>query len=750
MSRPHLVLLVNLLQDVNILQPLVPLAAAELDVTILFLVSHKFAERDTQGLWRSELHEIAAQADAAVLSYDSEYAAVRALAGKRGVLVAASESDLSAHAQTHNVFRAAPPGFLRVTLQHGFECVGFLQNRDHYKAHGRTITFAADVVCGWTPLSAMRSMAASERSKYFMTGPSALLQPAPKQEPERTRGGLVCENLHSVRMKVSGDFKASFMDTFFAFCSELEQQGRHLALRPHPGGQYVLKQNIDLPANVNLNNLPMYKVDLRRFDYGISAPSSVVVDMVLAGIPTAVWQDENGIMDAGNYAGLCSISGLQDWLEFERDARLRRDQMLQRQAGFLQRSGLLTDRPSVRERFLRVLSGALGLTAVAPRPASAAQRILFVANAIIPTLQLSFIKPLSQDVAAGRMTTGFITGEEIKRRLKAKPADRDNPRAETEAWLRQTVADFDPTTIVFCRYSDVCCELLVDLARERDTPVIFHVDDDLLNVPLEIGEAKYRMHNAPERLATVRHLLTHADLVYASTRPLMKRFRELGFTTPMTVGPVYCAASVLNPAVQRPVRKIGYMGFDHAHDLELILPALVSVLRRRPDLGFELFGSIPKPAALDEFGDRVTVIAPVRVYAEFLQKFASLNWDIGLCPLASTPFNRVKANTKWVEYTSVGAAVIATRGMVYDDCCADGCGELAGSVDEWVRLIDGLCGDGRRRFQMVQAAQKKLQAEYSDAQLRRQVLEVFRQVRAVRAAKPQPADAGAADLALWA
>jgi len=741
MSR-QVVFLLNLLQDVNIVRPLVLLAAKELRLPVHLLVSEGLLERDSRGLWQSELHELQQLTGARLDTYDSEFEALRLLAGGHGVIVAASESDLRAHAMTHNVFRVAPTGYLRVTLQHGYECPGFLQNRDHDKAHGRSIGFGADVICGWCDLSVMQSVAAPERSKYMLTGPAALLNPRPAPSGNAAVG-LVCENLHSARMSVSGDFKASFMDTFFAFCKRLAEAGKKATLRPHPGGQYVVKNNVPLPDNVVLNNDPMYRVDLRQYRYGISAPSSVVIDMVLAGIPTAVWLDEDGRMDGSHYRGLHTISTLDDWLAFERDALLEPASFIERQQRFLERTRMLLEPDEIGRRFARLLAGDQGAGALStPEPSAeeAAQpseqtRVLYIANALIPTLQLSFLKPLGEDVARGAMQWRLISGEDIKKKQAELKAQSQPVEAELKAWLDRAVDEFAPTQVVFCRYSDRFAKHLLERLRARGVPVVFHIDDDLLNVPIEIGEAKYRMHNAPERLATVDLLLRESDLVYCSTEPLLRRFRELGFTTPMFAGKVYCAGSILNPVVLRPVTRIGYMGFDHAHDLEMILPAVVHILRSQPQVTFELFGSIPKPPELAEFGDRVKVVPPVRVYAEFLQAFAELQWDIGLCPLVATPFNRVKANTKWVEYTSVGAAVVASRNMVYDDCCADDCGILAETLDDWIEALERLCASPQERFDLVRNAQARLQSEYSDASLRDQVLDVFR--RAQKLASPQ-------------
>lgn len=723
----HVVFLINLLQDVNVVRPLALLAANRFGASVLFLVSERFIQRDTGGAWQRELQEMSAQAGATIRSYDSEYAALRVLYGRRGLLIAGSESSLSAHAQTHNVMRVAPPDFLKVTLQHGFECVGFMHSREHDKAFGRYITFAADVICGWCDAASMRSLVPSERSKYLLTGPASLMyEAAGTNRAQGGHGGLVCENLHSVRMHASGDFKVPYMDTFSEFAGELAKTGSQVTLRPHPGGQYVLKNKVELPANVRINNQPMYKVDLGRYDYGISAPSSVIIDMVIAGVAVAVWRDEQGAIDTSSYDGLTMVSGLQEWLDFVQDARERREAILERQAAFLARTRMQVDRQKVLDSYSKLLARGLSLAARRERPPPVrTERVLLVANSLIPTLQLSFIEPLAPDVAEGKLVVATLMGDDVTA-LFADAKGRLLDDFAAKRWVRRKFEEFSPTLVVLCRYSAVLAEYIVELAHEFGAAVSFHIDDDLLNVPIEIGVTKFRAHNRPERLARVRYLLENADIVYCSTRPLLQRFRELGFSGPMVCGELYCSGRVLTPAKPGPVRKIGYMGFDHAHDLELILPSIVHALRTHPEVTFELFGSIPKPQVLEEFGARVVKIEPVRGYKDFLQKFASLGWDIGVCPLVATPFNRVKANTKWVEYTAVGAAVIASKGMAYDECCLGGCGILADTQEDWTRALDQLCAQPQLKEEIVRAAQKRMVSEYSEKRLRNQVWDVFR------------------------
>ena len=358
MTNPTVTFIFNLVQDVNIIRPAALLAARRLKVSIQFLVSARFRVRDRDGMWWKEVTKLSAFCNAELGMYDTPYSAFRHLQGRHGAIVSSSESNLAAHIETHDVFAVSPPGFVRVTLQHGYECVGFLQNREHNTAHGRNVRFGADIVGAWSSARRLRSMPASERSKLFVTGPGSVLQQPSRKDQSTARDGLVCENLHSVRLKANGDMRSGFMEVFGQFCRHLDQDGEQLALRPHPGGQYFARNGISPPKNVYLEPSPIYEVDLTSFAYGISAPSSVVLDMVLAGIPTAVWSDPDGVMDVGNYEGLTMISDLDSWLAFRRDAQLRPAMILARQARFLSNLEMPLDPAEVESRFLELLQVA--------------------------------------------------------------------------------------------------------------------------------------------------------------------------------------------------------------------------------------------------------------------------------------------------------------------------------------------------------------------------------------------------------
>lgn len=727
MKSGHVVFVVNLLQDINILRPLAYMAAQGLKRRTLFLVTEAFRKRDKTGLWQRELREIAEENACKVVFFDHAQDALTELYGKSGVIVAASESHLSAHAPVHELFLATPSSFVRVTLQHGFECVGFLQSRDQDLAHGRNITFAADVICGWASPERLTSVVPSQRHKLYVAGPTAALQQWPAREDAAGRAemGLVCENMHSPRLNVAGDFKTDFLEMFGRFCGELAKAGRKVALRPHPGGQYTLKNKVELADNVVLSNSPIYRTDLSKYAYGISAPSSILIDMVLAGIPTAVWQDEGSIIDLGNYRGLTRISTVEDWLAFDRAAREDAGPFIEKQQAFLEARQLLVAPADVYTRYANLLDMERTFVPALAPDVGDGERILFVANAFVPTLQLSFIKPLGDDFQAGRKHYCLITEEEIRKTFKDSLAHDD-----TIGELEKRIAAFRPTVLVFCRYSGPLANTFLYLAGKLNIPTVYHIDDDLLHIPVDIGVGKHRHHNETGRLNTVRKLLDGVDLVYCSTPRLSVRLRELDVSSPIICGDIYCSGQVLSGAEDRPVRKIGYMASaDHAHNLSVVNAALVRYLREHPAVTFEFFGSIPAPPEFAEFGTRIVHAPRIANYGDFLNEFANYRWDIGICPLTPIPFNLMKANTKWVEYSSVGAAVVASRDTVYDDCCSEGCGVLASSEGEWYDALTRLTDEPGERYRMVSRAQERIAEKYSLESLKRQVEGIIGQAR---------------------
>jgi hypothetical protein len=331
----------------------------------------------------------------------------------------------------------------------------------------------------------------------------------------------------------------------------------------------------------------------------------VLIDMLLAGIPTAVWQDEGGTMDTRNYAGLPVISSVDEWLSFRQAAHTMRGGLLDRQENFLRRSGLLRDPEEVRRRFItlftssaRVVRGAVTEAAkpapILPTPATSikpsshkVRRVMFVCNAHVQTLQVSFLKPLQPLRDDGEIDWYLAVENDLR-----DPKGEKVSSPDTWTTKQKLFDQYKPDALVLCRYSGKHARNFLAHARLKGVPTIYHIDDDLLGVPIELGEAKWKMHNDPLRVSSVRYLLDQCDVVYVSTEPLRQRFLERGITRTMRVGAIYCAAMVLNAAERRPIKRVGYMGFKHSYDFEVVIPALLRYLDGHPEVTFELFGKL--------------------------------------------------------------------------------------------------------------------------------------------------------------
>lgn len=354
MNNRVVVLVINLLQDINIIRPLAYIAHRDLKKNVIFLVTHYFLKRDTNGVWKKELNEIANETNAYIKYYVEMYEVLHLLKNKTGVIISASESDLDAHKAIYDLFEILPSQFLKVTLQHGFECVGFLQSHDQNMAHGNSVAFAADIICGWCNKERLTSIIPSQLSKLIVTGPTLVLQSNFENSSKKSMG-IVCENMHSSRLNTAGNFKIEFMDIFANFCKNLKKNNRRVTLRPHPAGQYMLKNNVILENNVEIENAPIYKVDLSSYEYGISAPSSILIDMILAKIPVAVWQDKGSLMDLGNYEGLTKITNLNEWIQFSKDAITKREYFIEKQEEFLKKQLMLVSQESVYKNYMNLL-----------------------------------------------------------------------------------------------------------------------------------------------------------------------------------------------------------------------------------------------------------------------------------------------------------------------------------------------------------------------------------------------------------
>lgn len=732
----------SLIQDVTVLRPLIYLASDDFGVQPILVVTPGFRQRDKSGIWQKELEEFSDECHGQIIQLKKTWQFWQEFGTARGAVIFGSESVLRNHAETRDLARYCPPGLTKIALQHGHECVGFLMNRHHKEAHGDSVGMESDILCSWQPVAHLRDLNPTLQSRIVHTGPSALIRETSKRKisgidkPSRAEEGsgigLVCENLHSVRFELGGEARSGFLDVFERFAEQLRSSGKTVALRPHPAGQYMVRQSNAIPENVLLELRPTYKIDWSQYCYGISAPSTVLMDMLANGIPAATWVDQHGELDTTNYGKLPKVSTLEEWMRFSNTAN-RDDAQLNFLLGNTS-SELCADRfralfqtvleqaPSIKPSKNPTQSVALGLA------------LLIADDPQLPTLQICLLS--GGGGVEGSDQSRIIAPTRLNKELAAAglsaPERLEDILRRIEAAISRGI-----TSAVFCRYVGPYHNEIISLLKKNNIATFYFIDDLLTSVPAHIGENKQKRYSSSQVRGSLLNLLEKCDKVVTSSAVLATELKlDASAIKSLDWMGVSCSGRVRHECDQNlsplPSDKIiiGYMGFDHDADFELIASSVAKQLREHPTLHFELIGPMRLHPELEPHRERITVLKPLYDYALFVRMLAMRRWHIGLAPLIDSRFNRCKSVNKWIEYTACGIVTIASRGVIYDEVCKDGSGLLASSPQEWETSLAQAITNHDLRHTTVVKAQKLLQERFSPTEHKKRLLDVFQITRA--------------------
>jgi glycosyltransferase involved in cell wall biosynthesis len=244
-------------------------------------------------------------------------------------------------------------------------------------------------------------------------------------------------------------------------------------------------------------------------------------------------------------------------------------------------------------------------------------------------------------------------------------------------------------------------------ARTPYSRLVYELDDDLWSVTAENWNA-YQLYGRPDIRDAVEHAAETADLVTVSTPPLarvMAQFSRNVAVLPNCVPDWACTLPRSPGAERRRGPRVGWQGgASHGVDIGLVASPVRRFLRRFSGWDLQLNGSdyretIRAPA------DRAFFVPWVPVYRQPREYYASIDFDIGLCPLAPTDFARSKSAIKAIEYGARGIPVIASDIEPYRAVITHGVdGFLVRRDHEWLKYLSELAGDDALRAKMGEAA----------------------------------------------
>jgi len=195
---------------------------------------------------------------------------------------------------------------------------------------------------------------------------------------------------------------------------------------------------------------------------------------------------------------------------------------------------------------------------------------------------------------------------------------------------------------------------ILNAARELNKPVVFELDDLLINVPESNPNHKYCKTITPD----VLEMLRQADYVTVTTEPLRRYLEE---AEPQARGKIHVLPNYINldiwdgakPPAEKPSEPfvIGWFGTaTHDEDLAIIKPAIVQLARKHAGrVVFKFWGYLPKDLEGIPGVQLVRGSQPdLRLHARDL---VNCRIDLALAPLLDHPFNHAKSDLKWLEYS---------------------------------------------------------------------------------------------------
>jgi glycosyltransferase involved in cell wall biosynthesis len=254
-------------------------------------------------------------------------------------------------------------------------------------------------------------------------------------------------------------------------------------------------------------------------------------------------------------------------------------------------------------------------------------------------------------------------------------------------------------------------QTVTDWARAQSKPIIYELDDLLLELPDGHPEKEYF-----DTVGDVMHqAITEADAVIVSTISLAEYVRAYNPNTwllPNYLDDASWALRSKPPSKTSGPIVIGYMGGatqTHLPDLQMVLPALKRLREQYAHkVLLRFWGTFPPELKGTPQVEFIEETFPD--YETFGRYFSKQDVDIVIAPLKDNLFNRCKSGIKFLEYSALGVPGIYSRIAPYEGVVVHGKnGFLASSSQEWEMYLRTLIGDRKLRLTLGKAAQSTVQ-----------------------------------------
>lgn len=152
--------------------------------------------------------------------------------------------------------------------------------------------------------------------------------------------------------------------------------------------------------------------------------------------------------------------------------------------------------------------------------------------------------------------------------------------------------------------------------------------------------------------------------------------------------------------------RIGWQGgYSHYEDLYEIVPVIKNVLNKYENVKFVYFGDQRFRSLFKDCDQSKIEWQDWVKHETYPYKMTLLNLDIGICPLSNNKFNWTKSAIKWMEYSMLGCATVASNIDPYKTVIDNGVtGFLVNDNKEWEMALEALIENAPQRRKMAKRA----------------------------------------------
>lgn len=298
----------------------------------------------------------------------------------------------------------------------------------------------------------------------------------------------------------------------------------------------------------------------------------------------------------------------------------------------------------------------------------------------------------------------LFSAEATRRFRRGGALGKARALASSRLRLRRELRDaVDASTVVVQRGVDLAPQLTLERAAARGRRLIYDVDDAVWLSGRQTGGHPLGVLKGAAR--RVRWLAERAERTIAGNEILAEHLAPYG---PVTIVP-----SLVEPA--------DYALRKHEQGEELTLgwigsPTTAPYLGRVETVLERFAGGSERPLRLLIVGGSAPPLAGVRVeeraWSPAAERQALAEIDIGLMPLADTPWTRGKCAYKALQYMAAGVpAVVDDVGI--SAAAVAGAGYAVAGEGQWLEALEALAADAGLRAELGAAGRRRIEAEFS-------------------------------------